>query len=241
MISFVRAAIKNILNMPMVKKSVTHKLWLLFLVFCFNITVFSQNKPKKDSIVRIHRDQVGNACLSSSDFMNGAFKEDSLLYDFFVQIDNNKKFKYDSTSILLKLLNIAEGDSNKACFLPFLRMVDFEADEMYKYNCDLSGRTQFFTNYCLRTKIQFLVLFYLQFTVVDTLKLKRGVKISSISLRNKKKPKSTILTQDDYHNIYNIYRNWVVNANKHKVKKPLKHSDYEWVLKYKDYVQPSPR
>ena len=213
-----------------------YSLWLFFWVFCFNITAFSQNEPKKDSIIRIHRDLIGNACLSSSDFMNGAFKEDSLLYNFFVQIDNNKSFKYDSISVLLNLLNIAEGDSNKACILPFLRMIDFEADEMYKNNCDLSGRTLFFTNYCLRPKIQFLVLFYLQFTVVDTLKLKKGTKISSTLLQNKKKDKKAILTQADYHTIYNIYRNWLVNAesNKHKVKNPLKHSDYEWVVKYLD-------
>jgi hypothetical protein len=168
--------------------------------------------------------------------MNGAFKEDSLLYDFFVQIDNNKSFKYDSISILLKLLNIAEGDSNKACILPFLRMIDFEADEMYKNNCDISGRVIFFSNYCRRPQIQFLVLFYLQFVVVDTLKLKKGVKISHCRLRDKKKPKDAILSQIDYHNIYNLYRNWLINteSNKHRVKNPLKHSDYEWVVKYLD-------
>lgn len=228
------------INYPMIYMiSGSCKLCLFVLSFCFSTKSFSQDKTKKDTTtIETRKISLIYGCQDASDISNFNFRKDSFLYDFFNQIDNNRFFKYDSSAILLKLLDVAEGNSDRACFLPFLRMIDFEADKMYKENCYMTGMQLPFPKYCIEPPIQFLVLFYLQFTIVNTLKLEKGVKISNIYLQNKKKAKNTILTQVDYHNIYYLYRNWIINAksNRHKVKNPLKHSDYEWVIKYKDYV-----
>jgi hypothetical protein len=224
---------------PKGKISVTCTLWLLFLVCYCYFPTFSQSKSKIDTnTAKVQSAKLLYGCLNPNGISNYNLKKDSVLLDFFQRIDNNKSFKYNDTSSLLKLLNTAEGDSSNACFLPFLKMVDPEANNIYKENCYVSPMQRPFTIYCIEPPIQFSILFYLQFIVVDTLKLNKGVKISEIVLRNKKKPKNAPLTQTDYHKLYNLYRNWVVYANGNsRVKKPLHRSDYEWVLKYKDYVR----
>lgn len=228
------------INKPKVKLSVTYKLWLFVLLYYCCAPIFSQNNPNIDTNISKKRTaKLSYGCLDPNSVSNYNLKKDSVLLDFFKRIDDNKNFKYNDTMSLLKLLNIAEGDSGHACFLPYLKMVDAEATKMYQENCYVSPMHLPFQVYCIEPPIQFSVLFYLQFVVVDTLKLKQGVKISEIVLRNKKKPKNATLTQTDYNKLYDLYRNWIVNANSNnrRVKKPLHRSDYEWVLKYKDYVR----
>jgi hypothetical protein len=204
------------------------------------MTSFSQNKSKTDTtITKFYAARLLYGCLESSEVSNYNFKKDSILFSFFKQIESDRNFKYKDISSLLKLVNIAEGDSDITCFLPFLKMVDPEANKIYQENCYVSPKQLPFLNYCIEPPIQFSVLFYLQYIVIDTLKLKQGAHVSDIILRNKKKAKDAALTQADYHKLYDIYRNWILNSktNKSFTKNPLKHSGYEWVLKYKDYVR----
>lgn len=162
------------------------------------------------------------------------FTKNELLYDFYNQIEESKTFVINDTfEVLNNLLTLAERNTDKACLLPFIRMLDINADTVYKDNCIICARKMPFTNYCIEPPIQFLVLFYIQFVIADPLIVEDGFRFSEIQLKRKDVFDQTSLTQVDYSAIYNEYKIWLANKYIDKCKRNynlLKHSNYEWYI-----------
>jgi len=124
-----------------------------------------------------------------------------------------------------------------ACLLPFLRIFDKNADDMYRYASHITPRYIPFQAYCKEPPIEFIVLFTIYFTIVKPYKLKGNNAFDLVYLRKKHELSSYVLSQNDYEAIFDLYLKWLNNKfNKRKKYHidPLRHSDYEWVVKTRE-------
>lgn len=211
----------------------------LFCFFVFNIYyTFSYSQDVIKTIDSTKKNSewaiLEYSCILAKESGNKNFTKNEILYDFYIQIVKNKTFKIvDTFEVLNNLLTLAEKNTDKSCLLPFLRLIDENADAVYKENCRTVARKMPFRNYCEEPSIQFLVLFYIQFVIADPLIVEDGFRFSKIQLKRKDIFDQTSLTQEDYSAIYNEYKIWLANKYIDKCKRnynPLKYSNYEWYI-----------
>ena len=196
------------------------------------VDVFANtNITKEDSIVKIE-----GGCIDYSKTNNHAFSYDSVLDNFYKEIERTRRLSIgiDTISYIRDIFSRSQYRSSTVCFLPFLRIFDKKADEVYHYTCFESPYRVPHKVYCEMPGIQFIVLFVMQFTIIQPYTLDSKNKFEKILLR---KSGDSIgkagLTQDDYNTIYNLYMEWFTNHfinSKITNKSPLDGSKYEWII-----------
>jgi hypothetical protein len=133
----------------------------------------------------------------------------------------------------MNFLKIAENDSSYVCLLSFYRILDSDADSVYRENCNTSSRVYSYINYCSEMPIKYTMLFYLQFVIVDPIKVSKEEVITRARLCKKVGSGiSYALTNEDYNNIYQKYYSWLDKGKGYQsfYKKPLLGSPYSWEL-----------
>ncbi len=209
---------------------------VFFIAIILPLTVYSQVNEVEDSLTHYLRNlKVINACLDSNLNADYRILDDPKLRDFFRQVDLNGDYKIQNSSKfkeLADLLKSAERESTKACLLPIIRVLDPNANEIYRSNCMVSPRVFPFTSYCAEEPVQYLVLFYLHFTQVNPINLKQREAFSKIELTKKDCDKYYVLSQEDYALIYERYYVWLKRKldGKKQKKNPLSGSKYRWVV-----------
>jgi hypothetical protein len=210
------------------------KLTLAYLIIVlFSHSIFCQKKIEKDSSSFYAK--VVNGCLDTN-FRADYFLEDPNLKSFFRQIDSTgfyESLKHDTIGELISLLKIAENDSSYVCLLPMYRILDSNADSVYRRNCKTSSRVYPYTNYCSEMPIKYAMLFYLQFVIVNPIKVSAEEVITNARLCKKVGSKICYtLTNEDYNNIYQKYYSWLDKGSDYQsfYKNPLMGSSYSWEL-----------
>ena len=155
----------------------------------------------------------GQECLNSS-FKSYSYEsiEDTVLRDFFYQIDTMgfyEPMKSDTLGVLTELLYKAERDSNIVCLLPFYRLLDTNANEVYKNNCNISSRVHPYSNCCSKPTVRYAMIFYFHFTLINPIKLNDGEVIAKARIRNKDTKEYYSLTKEDYDKMYERYYYWL--------------------------------
>jgi hypothetical protein len=157
--------------------------------------------------------RVDYGCLKSSYINSNKHIEDSVLRDFFCQIDSTgyyEPFRQDTISELINLLTRAENDTTLVCLLPFYRILDSNAVEVYKNNCKVeSSRVYKYRHYCIQVEVRYALIFYLHFTLINPIKLNKGEVIAKANLRKKDTKEYYSLTKEDYDKVYERYYHWL--------------------------------
>lgn len=209
-------------------------LLLIILIHCIELC-YSQGKnsvKEKDALLI----PLTNGCFWAPEISNFYFTKNMRLFEFYQSVQNGNIFwTSDTFSYFNELLDLGEYNSNTACLLPFIRMLDMDANLVYKENCYTQSRKTSFGCYCIEPPIQFLVLFYIQNIFIDKIKIDSGCHFLKISLQKIDLVDNLELTQDDYSIIYNEYRIWLYEnfiLRRKRSLDPLKLSNYKWVIEY---------
>jgi len=155
---------------------------------------------------------IDYGCLKSSYINSYKNIEDSILRDFFCQIDSTgyyEPFRQDTIKELINLLTRAENDTTIVCLLPFYRILDSNADEVYKNNCKVAARVFPYSHYCSQVEIRYALIFYFHFTQINPIKLNEGEVIAKADLRKKDTKEYYSLTKEDYDQMYERYYAWL--------------------------------
>lgn len=204
------------------------KIFLVYLIIIlFSQVCYSQNVSIKrdDSIKSIDstseawaREHSSKSVLFDYGCLRPAYInfykhiEDSVLRDFFCQIDSTgfyEPFRQDTIRELINLLTRAENDSTIVCLVPFYRILDSNADEVYKSNCKFASRVFRYSNYCHEVSVRYAMIFYLHFTLINPIKLNDGEVIAKAILRKKDTKEYYSLTKEDYDKVYERYYHWL--------------------------------
>ena len=182
--------------------------------------------------------EIDNGCQEYAELENKNFRTNSVLKDLYLGINNSHSFNLDNRDTFLyikELLLNGRDKSQPACFLPFLRLFDKTADDVYGYTCFTSSYHIPHKVYCREPNIQFLILFTIQFSFIEKFNLPPKMRFEEIELRKKNDTTERhTLTQNDYNIIYDYYSKWLTNRfaiNNYREINPLKNSEYEWVIK----------
>lgn len=167
---------------------------------------------------------------------NRAFKTDSNLNSFFFEIDKNRSLRiesFDTLRFLRELLLNSYQKKSIACFLPFLRVFDIEADSIYGKTCYEGPLRYSYPAYCYELEIRYLVLFYIYFNYFEILKLESETHFSDVSLVYKGVRKE--LNDEDFEQIVAFYISALekrYGADKGSIENIFEKFEYKWVVKF---------
>ncbi len=205
----------------------------LILVLCFTHLLYSQNKTVElDSSNRyLSRINLVYGCLDydpvGPDYQ---YVQDSMLRDFFHQIEKNGFYdmkNQDTTKVLIDLLQRVKDDSTKLCLLPYYRILDPKANEIYRTSCYVSPMVYPLNCYCDEMPARYVFLFYIHLSRVVPIKLSEKESIVKFDLCKDGACAPRSLNQEDYAKLYALYLQWL-QQNDSKLTNPLRKSGYYW-------------
>jgi hypothetical protein len=166
--------------------------------------------------------------IDESDFVQ--LNSNKYIVDFCVEILNSKSFhSNDTLQDVIKLLESALDDSNKICFRPFLQLVDSNSTIRSSQACGIFpwSIAPIFTEYCSRKKIQFAILFFVEFVIIRKLKIKNYQVIENVKIEMTKSKAE--LSTTDYNMIIKQYIN-LLKMNEKFENSGLYNSSWRWEI-----------
>lgn len=203
----------------------------LFVVICF-LTVSGVLRAQvtggngKDTTMTL---TVINPCTALTEKELISELTDKTLIDFCQQVFKDQKYEAgDNRLAALQLLKSVRNNNNEEiCFIPFLNMIDGDAQKKSDALCGLHpyAKPAYYDGYCQLKKAQFVVLFYVEFVLVRKIKVDPGMLISELELQKKNK------SVTDYGKIVDLYIDGLEKDKSDQLNNPLKGSGFKWKFK----------
>lgn len=213
----------------------------LFVHFLIYGEIMAQSKTLIDTTkpgIKFYTKDIRNlkyeckhCCLENPEASNRHYLKDEQLNSLLTYLDNTIYSKVINKSDIINVLTKAKLNNKSSCLLPFLKLIDSNAEFVSKYCCIETTRTVRHLVYCDERSIKFLILFYAQFVYSKHFKLPNGKAFLNIYIEKQNVTEEYELTDNDYNEIIDIY---ISKINKYKNisnRNVLKNSNYKWVVK----------